>query len=105
MNTWYSVDLGDGVAAFAPTKQIMDAFTAAYVANGGKTNDMAAFSRYDLKTNIVTMYFTPAAYPIAKMFNASPCEKPTIDRLGLIVGDSDSWRTFFPGETPGVVIS
>ncbi len=100
MDTWYSVELGDEVEAFAPTGKIMDAFMAAYVANGGKKNDMAAFSRYDLETNVVTMYFTPPAQLIAKIFNASPCEKPTIDSLGLIVGDADSWQTFFLGEAP-----
>ena len=99
MGTWYAVDLGDGVEAFEPTKKIMDAFMAVYVANGGKTNNMAAFSRYDLGRNVVTMYFTPAAEIIAKVFNASPCKKPKTDRLGLIVGDADSWRIFFPGDT------
>jgi hypothetical protein len=85
MDTWYAVDLGDGLDAFEPTKKIMDAFMAAYIVNGGKTNDMAAFSRYDLERNVVAMYFTPAAQTIAKAFNASPCGKPKTDRLGLIL--------------------
>ena len=100
MNTWYSVDLGDGAAAYKPTEKIQGAFTAAYVLSGGKTNGIAAFSRYDLETKIVTVYFTPAAHRIAQAFNASPCEKPTTDELGLIIGDADSWHTFFPGDTP-----
>ena len=99
MDTWYSVNLGDGVEAFAPTTKIQETLMAAYLANGGVTNNMGAFSRYDLETNIVTMYFTPTANLIAKEFNAAPCEKPSIQNLGLIVGDASMWDTFFRGES------
>lgn len=99
MNTWYSVNLGDGVEAFVPTGKIQESFMAAYIANGGTTNNMGAFSRYDLETNIVTVYFTPAANLIAKMFQAVPCDKPSIKNLGLLVGDASMWDTFFHGES------
>jgi hypothetical protein len=101
MNTWYSVDLGDGIAAYKPTEQIQEAFTAAYVLNRGATKGMAAFSRYDTERNIVTVYFTPPAHQIAKVFNATPCEKPSIENLGLLIGDQvETWRSYFPGEVP-----
>ncbi len=58
--TWYSVDLGDGVEAFHPSNEIQDAFFLAYTIPNPLKN-MAAFSRYDLETNVVTVYFTPNA--------------------------------------------
>ena len=99
MNTWYSVDLGDGVEAFAPTNKIQESFMAAYVANGGKTSNMGAFSRYDLGENVVTVYFTPTSVSIAKIFCAAPCDKPSIANLSLLVGDATMWDTFFHGES------
>lgn len=95
MDTWYSVDIGDGVESFSPSNKILDAFFWALAVQGHPEN-MAAFSRYDLKTNMVTVYFTPAAHSIAKMFNATLCEKPSSDDLGLLAGDWRCWQTFFP---------
>lgn len=101
MSTWFSVDLGDGIAAQKPSSEIDEAFFAAFTLAGGQTNKMAAFSRYDLKANVVTVYFTPPAQKIAKLFNAAPCEKPSIDNLALLVGDEiEAWGTYFPGEVP-----
>lgn len=95
MNTWYSVDLGDGVEAFLQSKKILDAFFLAFAIPGHPEN-MAAFSRYDLEANMVTEYFTPAAHSIAKMFNATPCKKPSSDDLSLHAGEWGCWQTFFP---------
>ncbi len=54
---------------------------------------MAVFSRYDLEKNIVTVYFSPGASALAKMFGAAPCEKPKKEgRLSLLVGDLLSIR-------------
>lgn len=98
METWYSVDLGDGVAAHKLTNDIQDAFFTAFTSAGGKTNGMAAFSRYDTETNIVTVYFTPPANKIAKAFNGAPCAKPSAVKLALLVGDQiEAWNTHYPG--------
>ncbi len=97
MSNWYSKDLGDGVAAFGPTSQIQEAFIALAKA-GGYSHDLAVFSIYDLKKNIVTVYFTPSAELLAKAFNAEPCEKPTPEKgFALLVGDARSWVIHFPG--------
>jgi len=96
MTQWYSKDLGDGVAAFAPTSQIQEAFLPLFAAAGQPT-DMAVFSRYDLEKNIVTVYFAPGASALAKMFEASPCEKPKKEgRLSLLVGDQRCLELFYP---------
>ena len=87
MTTWYSKDLGDGVEANAPSTQIQEAFIPIFAAAGNPV-DMAVFSRYDLEANVVTVYFTPTAEPLAQMFGAAPCEKPEQDgKLALLVGD------------------
>lgn len=95
MDTWYLKELGDGIEAYQPSYQIMEAFTPVFAA-AGCPHDMAVFSRYDLKTNMVTVYFSPSASGLAKAFNASPCEKPVRPGLGLLVGDVRSWTVLFP---------
>jgi len=44
----------------------------------------------------VIAYFSPAAKDIAQVFNAQPCEKPSLAGLGLLAGDQDSWSLLFP---------
>ena len=65
MTTWSSVDLGDGVVAYKLTSEMQEKFLL-FLAAEGAPHDMALFSRYDLKKNIVTVYFTPSAQKIAK---------------------------------------
>jgi hypothetical protein len=96
MTTWYSKALGDGVQAGAPLDQIQKAFLPLF-ANAGQPVDMAVFSRYDLKANVVTVYFSPGASQLATMFNATSCQKPSDDGIGLLVGDHGCWQLFFPG--------
>jgi len=95
MSEWYSKDLGDGVQAFAPSGQILEAFIPAFAA-AGQPIEMAVYSRYDLKANVVTVYFSPAAASLAKTFDATSCEKPSFERLGLLVGDQRSVGILFP---------
>lgn len=98
MTLWCSKDLGDGVQAFAPTKEIQNVFLPLFAASG-QPIDMSVFSLYDLEKNIVTAYFSPGAAALAKMFGASPCEKPRNEgRLSLLVGDARCWQLFYPTE-------
>lgn len=100
MDTWFSVDLGDGVAAYGPSLKIQEAFTSFFIA-ADCPQDMAVFSRYNLKQNVVTVYFTPSASSIAKLFKATPCEKPSRPELGLLVGDVRVWAIFYPAQNKG----
>lgn len=95
MSTWFSADLGDGVAAYNPSNQIQEVFMPLFAA-AGCPKDMAVFSRYDLEKNVVTAYFTPSAHLVGKVFKAVPCEKPSSDGIGLLVGEAGSWDIFFP---------
>lgn len=96
MTQWYSKDLGDGIDANAPSGQIQEAFLPLFAAAGQPT-DMAVFSRYDLKKNVVTVYFAPGAAALAKIFDAKPCEKPKNEgRLSLLVGDQRCFELFYP---------
>ena len=95
MNTWFSLDLGDGVAAYAPTRQIQDSFMSMFMTAGGPVA-MALFSRYDLNRNVVTVYFSPVASQVATLFAAKPCEKPHREDLGLLAGDQRCWNLFYP---------
>ena len=95
MDTWYSVDLGDGVAAYQPSSEMQQKFFL-ILATAGAPHDMALFSKYDLKKNIVTVYFTPSSQKMANSYNATPCDKPSYDDLSLLVGDARVWDIFYP---------
>lgn len=95
METWYRKALGDGAAAFAPSLRIQQMFSPMFAASG-QPSSMAVFSRHDRKANEVTAYFSPRASMLAALFRAQPCEKPSGDGIGLLVGDARSWAIFFP---------
>ncbi len=95
MSSWYSLDLGDGVEAFAPTHRIQEIFQAFFRAAGLPT-DMALFSRYDLGTNVVTVYVPPRAKSLALAIDAKPCERPSREGLSLLLGHADAWSVLFP---------
>ena len=101
MAGWHSKVLGDGVEAFVPTSKIQEAFLTlaqSQARTGHYPTDAAVFSRYDSKTNVVTVYFTPSAELLAVAFGAAPCEKPApTGDFGLIVGDARVWEAHFPG--------
>ena len=95
MSTWYSKALGDGVDALGPTTQIQQAYAALDLA-ARLPIDHALFSYYDLRTNVVTVYFSPSASSLAKSFDAIPCEKPTNkEGFGLLNGDLRVWDVLF----------
>lgn len=92
MNQWHCSDLGDGMQARDPSDRIQEALFAAQLANGGNTEGVAVFSRYDLKANMVTVYFTPKAAALAKQFAATPCDPPSRGNgIGLLAGDASAW--------------
>lgn len=95
MSQWYCKELGDGIQAFAPSDEIQNSFVPVFTA-AGQPIDLAIFSRYDLKENKVTVYFSPAAVSLAKSFNATPCQKPTLKDLALFLGDQRSIGVLFP---------
>lgn len=96
MTTWQCKEVGDGMEAYRPSKQLFDAFF-----DLASTSDLppgiGVFSNYDLETNIVTWYFTPEASTLAEAFGATPCVKPVpVEGFGLLVGSQDSWQIHFP---------
>lgn len=100
MDSWQRKDVGDGVAAFQPSMELHKAFFALATARGGHIIEQGfgVFSYYDLSENMVTWYFSPEASTLAKMFGASPCEKPSpTPGFGLLAGDARSWEVHFPG--------
>lgn len=96
--TWYRLDLGNGADAFAPTRRIQDAFVALMIAHGVPRPGFALFSRYDLESDNVEMFFTPEARDLAQQFGAVSCEKPTHNNysLGLLCGEADALSAHFP---------
>jgi len=98
METWYSIELGDGMFAVSPMDEIKAAFQRSF-AEAGKPANMAVFTRYESENRLhceVIAYFSPAAKAIAREFDAQPCEKPARAELGLLAGDAQAWSIFFP---------
>lgn len=100
MENWYSLDLGDGMMAGAPTSEIEDAFWRSF-ASAGRPPEMAVFTRPESEGRLhckVMAYFSPAAAALAETFDAEPCAKPVRTGLGLLAGDERSWSVLFPDE-------
>lgn len=92
---WYSLALGDGVDALAPTHKIQDAYMA-WALTTKLPGDCAVFSFYDLRANVVTTYFSPSAAPLAVAFGAKPCASPeNREGFGMLVGSADAWELLF----------
>ena len=59
----------------------------------------ALFVRHESEGRLhceVIVYFSPAAVIVAKTVNATPCNKPSSDGLGLLAGSEESWSILFP---------
>lgn len=102
MSTWFSLELGDGVEALAPTGKIQEAFMPAFIA-AGQPEDMAIFSSSrwartaeGRSTKLITAYFSPSASSLAKAFGAVACAKPSSEGMGLLAGPQKTLNSFFP---------
>jgi len=97
MDTWYSKDIGDGLTAYESCGEIEAAFAAVFAA-AGKPAGMAVFTRYDSEGHLqcrVNAFFSPAAAPVARLFDAVPCARPARDGLTLLCGEERCWSTLF----------
>jgi hypothetical protein len=98
MNSWYSLNLGDGMMASVPAAQIEEAFLQSFVA-AGRPVEMAVFTRPESEGRLhceVIAYFSPAAREVANAFDATPCGRPARAGLGLMAGDERAWPALFP---------
>lgn len=85
MSNWYSLVVGDGINAYAPTRAIKDAFWLLHLACSSPP-DMGVYSRYDSRQNEVTIYFTPSCKQLAEQFGARECIEPSFAGLSFIAG-------------------
>lgn len=98
MNYWYSLNLGDGIMAAAPTDELKEHFLHSF-AEAGSPPEMAVFTRAESEGHLhceVIAYFSPAATQVAEEFDAEICEKPARSGLGLLAGDARAWSVLFP---------
>lgn len=97
MNTWYSKNLGDGMVACVPLGRIEDAL-ALINEKTGYPEDMAVFTQNSSEGSLhceVYVYFPPVLASMAKELGATPCPKPTLGELSLLVGSEKSWQVLF----------
>jgi hypothetical protein len=98
MKTWYSLNLGDAIMAHQPLEEIREALEK-FVKQNGSTTDLAIFTRNDSEGRLhceVTVFFSPNASKIGKLFGANPCKQPSHINLDLLVGNETCWETLFP---------
>ena len=96
--SWYSLILGDAMMAHQPLEQIREVFDQ-FVRKNGCSIELAIFTRNESEGRLhceVTAYFSPAASEIAKLFKATPCQKPSRDNLDLFAGDENCSAVLFP---------
>lgn len=99
MKTWYALSLGDGMTSGMTASEIEEAFARAFPA-AGSPPAMAVFTRPESEGRLhceVIAYFSPAAWDLAKAFEAQPCGQPGRAGLNLLAGGDDSWSVLFPG--------
>lgn len=99
MNSWYSLSLGDGITSAIPAAEIEEAFAEQFAA-AGRPAEMAVFTRAESEGRLhceVIAYFSPASQDVAEAFDAEPCDKPAVQGLGLLAGDSSCWSVLFSG--------
>lgn len=98
MESWYEL-LVDGGANLKKLKsKIQITFDSTFLKYGSPYN-MGVYSKPNKEANTVTLYFTPAAKPLAEKFGAVACEPPEKDGLEFSIGP-DSCLTFYSIETP-----
>ena len=100
MNTWFSINLGNGLNALKPTQKIRKTIETALLLGAETPQNVSVFSKYDLRRQIITVYFTPGAIEYAKLFGAKPCKKPLSKDIDLLVG---SWSHWFPDKNANLV--
>lgn len=63
------------------------------------SKEQALFIRHESAGRLhceVKVYFSPATIIVAKIVNATPCNKPSLNGLGLLAGSEESWTVLFP---------
>lgn len=98
MSVWWSKNLGDGLLAWQPLREIEDRF-ALDEAKAGGSADMAVFIRHESDGRLhceVVVYFSPAAGAVAQAFDAVRCGPPSPHGLGLLAGSRAAWAALFP---------
>jgi hypothetical protein len=98
MRVWCSKSLGDPMLADEEKSRIGESFRSAFE-DAGAPNEMALFIRHESEGRLhceVKIYFSPAALDVGRRVGATPCEPPSADGLGLLIGSEDAWLVLFP---------
>jgi hypothetical protein len=100
LSSWFSLPLGDAVSAVVAAAAVEDQARAMF-AELGEPPGFAVFRSLDTRASLhceVTLYFSPAAAPVANRNGARPCARPPRHGLELIVGDARAWAALFAND-------
>ena len=96
---WFAKNLGDPMLATESLSRIETLFASQYTTTGADRSGMAVFVRHESEGRLhceVIVFFSPASVAVARSVDAEPCERPSPDGLGLLLGAEDVWHTLFP---------
>jgi hypothetical protein len=99
MSDWFTKNLGDAMLAGEALDHVKALFLSAYE-KASSPNDMAMFVRHESEGRLhceVIVYFSPSTSMVAKAVDAIPCNRPSVDSLGLLVGPEEAWPVLFSG--------
>lgn len=85
---WHVINLGDAMVAASDLADLRDRFDRT-CRGYGCPSGMALYVQHVSDGRLhceVLVYFTPAAFTVAREFGAKPCAPPVMDSLGLLSG-------------------
>ena len=87
---WYTLSFSD---KDEPKQKTQNVFFKYFTTNGAQEG-MGVFAKQVQSLNATTIYFTPAAAAIAKLYGAANCRPPSSDGIKLLFGPDTCWNLF-----------
>lgn len=95
---WFLINLGDATLVDNELELLRQRLSVAFTQAGSPKN-MAAFMRHEADGRLhceVKIYLSPTWNSTAKVFQATPCKKPSASDLSLLIGCQGAWSALFP---------
>ncbi|GJL81224.1 MAG: hypothetical protein DHS20C01_08580 [marine bacterium B5-7] len=97
MKTWFVSNLGDAMLAQDELDYIRSLASAA-CSGSDASAAKAVFMRHESEGQLhcdLKVYFSPAMIDTAQQVDATPCNRPSPEGLGLLVGEESSREKLF----------
>jgi hypothetical protein len=102
-HAWHRLSLGDATLAADDLSKI-ETEAKAFFEQAGNPSDMALFVRHESEQRLhceLVVYYSPKAFPLAKVSTASPWAMPCPVGLSMLAGKTIGWQLMFPNYGSG----